>query len=211
LPGGLVTLLAWVASTGGCTSEDTHPPPAATGSFCENWTCPEQPKPIAAVAIEHGSTEDGGVCNDWWFSMPGGNEAFASIRACGGNQIRCGTADYRVSAAHLGTTITCAVTGSGPFRVRGHIARSSGEHFDVEGGLDGGRGTVTVSAGTSNEGGTVELEPGSCRVTDVEFIAPGSIWANFDCSVDLSTCATRGTFVFENCVREADGGSIPPP
>lgn len=193
---------------GGCSSDDEHPPPAPTSPSCEEWNCVAGPSPIGAVAVDHGTTGDGGACDAWRFSLPAGDDAFTSIRSCGGNQIRCGSSDYRISASDLGTTLTCVVAPSNQIRLSGHVSQTDGTHFDVEGDIDSTGGTVTISAGASSDGGASELEPTSCRVTKVEFVAPGSIWANFDCgpSGDASTCAVRGTFVFESCLREADGG-----
>jgi hypothetical protein len=146
----------------------------------------------------------------WRFSLPGGDDAFTSIRTCGGNQIRCGTADYRVSAAVPGTTIVCTVAPTNSFHVRAHLTQANGTHFDVEGDIDSSGGTVTLSAGTAGapDAGAIELGPVSCRVTEVLFLWPGTVSANFDCapSTDASVCAARGTFVFENCARETDAG-----
>lgn len=202
-------LAALAVGAGGCSSDDTHPPPAPTGPFCELWTCVEQPQPIAALAIEYGSATDGGACEPWRFSLPEGDDAFTSIRTCGGNQIRCGNADYRVSTT-VGTTITCTVAPTQSFHVRAHLSQSNGTHFDVEGDVDSSGGTVTLSAGTAgaSDAGTAEIGPTSCRVTTVPYLWPGTISADFECTSisDASTCAVRGTFVFENCEKGTDGG-----
>jgi hypothetical protein len=205
--GGCFAALA-VLWFGGCSSDDTHPPAAPTSPSCEEWNCVEGPSPIGAVAVEHGMAGDGGRCDAWRFSLPTGDDAFTSIRSCGGNQIRCGSSDYRISANDLGTTLTCVVAPSNQIRLRGHVSQTDGTHFDVDGDIDSKGGTVTISAGTPPDGGAFELEPASCRVTDVEFVVPGSIWAKFDCGPegDASTCAVRGTFVFENCAKETDAG-----
>jgi hypothetical protein len=197
-----------VLGLGACSDEDTHPPPAPMGDLCEEWNCLTGPTSIAAVAIEHGEPADGGACDAWRFSMPAGDDAFTSIRSCGGNQIRCGSSDYRISASDLGTTLTCVVAPSNQIRLRGHVLQANGAHFDVDGDIDSTGGAVTISAGAAPDGGAIVLEPTSCRVTSVEFLVPGSIWANFDCGPpgDAATCAVRGTFVFERCVKEADAG-----
>jgi hypothetical protein len=193
---------------GGCGSDDTHPPPAPTSPSCEDWNCVQPPSPIAAVAVEQGTGIDGGACDKWRFSMPAGDDAFSSILACGGNKIRCGSDDYRVDGGEPGTTLTCTVSPSGKVRLHGRVSQSNGTHFEVDGDIDASGGPVTISARAASDGGAITLEPTACRVTKVEFLIPGSIWANFDCapSSDASTCAARGTFVFENCVKDADAG-----
>jgi hypothetical protein len=178
------------------------------GNLCEEWNCANGPSPIAAVAVEHGGPADGRACEAWRFSAPAGDDAFTSIRSCGGNKIRCGSSDYRVSANDLGTTLTCLVAPSNQIRLRGHVSQANGTHFDVDGDIDSKGGTVTISAGAAADGSAIELAPTPCRVTDVEFVVPGSIWANFECGPagDAATCAVRGTFVFESCSREVDAG-----
>jgi len=192
---------------GGCNEEESHPPPAPTGNLCEEWNCVKGRSPIAAVAVERGMAIDGGACDAWRFSIPAGNDAFDSIRSCGGNQIRCGSSDYRVGATSPGTTLTCAVVWSSKVRVRGHLSLASGAHFEVDGDIEASGGTATISAGAAPDGSAVELQPTPCRI-DVEVLAPGTIWANFDCGPanDAATCAARGTFVFESCARESDAG-----
>jgi hypothetical protein len=196
-----------VACSSGCSDEDAHPPPAPTGNFCEDWNCAKGPSPIAAVAIEHGAPTDGGACDVWRFSMPPGDDAFSSIRSCGGNQIRCGSSDYRVGATDLGTTLTCTVATSGRIRLRGHVSQTNGPRFGVDGEIDSKGGDVTISAGAARDGSAIELGPISCR-TDVRFVASGTIWANFDCAPDsdAATCTAHGTFVFEGCTRDTDAG-----
>jgi hypothetical protein len=208
--GRWVGLLLFAAAIpfGGCGEEDSHPPPAPTGPFCEQWTCVEEPNPVAAIAVEYGSPADGGACDAWRFSVPAGDDAFTSIRSCGGNQIRCGAADYRIGATEPGTTLTCVVAPSSRVHVGAHLSQANGAHFDVDGDIDASGGTVTISAGAAPDGGTVEVGPTTCRVTDVQFLVLGSVWASFDCAPDgdAAACAARGTFVFESCSREVDAG-----
>ncbi len=203
----VVGLVAFVIC-GACGEDDTHPPEAPASPSCEDWNCVTAPSAIAAVAVEHGSPSDAGACDAWRFSVPAGDDAFTSIRSSGGNMIRCGSSDYRVGANDVGTTLTCVVAPSNQIRLQGHVSQTNGPRFDVAGNIDSTGGTVTISAGSPSDGGAIELEPTPCRVTKVEFLAPGTIWANFDCAPggDAGSCAARGTFVFESCVKEADAG-----
>jgi hypothetical protein len=140
--------------------------------------------------------------------MPASDEAFTSIRSCGGNQIRCGGSDYRVGSAEPGTTLACVVILSSKVRVIGRVSSASGAHFEVSGDIERSGGSVTVSAGARSDGSMAELEPTTCTVTKVQFLVAGGIWADFDCSPggDAGGCAARGTFVFERCLKEADAG-----
>jgi hypothetical protein len=197
------TLLA--APCVSCTTDDAHPPPPP-GNACAGVTCFSKSS-SAAVAVES-ALDDGGACGDaaqpLRFSLPQGDDAFSSILACGGNAVRCGAADYRVSSADPSVSIRCDVPGIAPFRLNATVARVGGPSFDVEGAVSDGGGRVTVSAGAGPDGGAVG--PLSCSLTRVPFQFPGSIWAEFECGTDTGTspCRVRGTFVFENCAKEAD-------
>src|SRR5689334_14436151 len=93
----LLGIGAGLSSTG-CKKEDAMPPVIPPGMECMVFNCFPAP-PSAAVAVER-DAPDGGSCGDapLHFSLPPGPDAFSSILQCGGNQVRCGTGDFRVAA-----------------------------------------------------------------------------------------------------------------
>jgi hypothetical protein len=191
-----------------CKTNDSHPPLAPMGNLCDMPGC-NISEPVAAFAVERASGADAAGCDTWRLSLPQGTDAFASILNCGGNQIRCGAADYRVAATDPNNALTCTVAFSTKFEVKAHVAWKGGVVFDIDGEVGGGGGTVTLSASASLEGSFVSFGPAPCRITSIPFILPGTIWATFDCSADsdAGACAVRGTFVFEGCNTET---TIPP-
>lgn len=209
----------------GCKSDDPLPPAILPDNPCSGASC-FTPSPSAAVAVVR-DLDDGGPCGNpaLRFSIPPGADAFSSILECGGNQVRCGGADYRVSSDTPGVSVACAVTGTGPFHVDARVSRGSAFFritgvVDVVGGTDSGgapdassgwnlRGALTVSASSGADGGATG--PLTCGFGKVSFVLPGSIWASFDCAseTDPLACSPKGVFVFEHCDEESDGGTGP--
>lgn len=208
-----------------CKSDDPLPDAVLPDNPCDNLACLALPA-SAAVAVVR-DFEDGGACSgpELRFSIPAGPDAFSSILRCGGNQVRCGSADYRVSSETPGASVVCAVTGSGPFHVNARVSQGNfifqvAGDVDVIGGADSGstpdassgrnlNGSFTISAEEGNDGGAVG--PLDCRAASIPFLLPGSIWASFDCTsgADPSACGLKGVFVFEHCDKEGDGGIGP--
>jgi len=200
----LVVIVAGLSSTG-CKKEDAMPPVIPPGLQCAMFNCFPAPS-TAAVAVER-DVPDGGSCGSaLHFSLPSGADAFSSILECGGNQVRCGTADYRVAAGGS-LTLECTVSGVGPFHVNGKVTQAGGPSFEVSGDLTGDGGTVTVSAASGLDGGAAG--PLSCTVAPQPILLPGAVLAHFDCTANAKPgeCTFRGTFVFEGCSAAADGGS----
>jgi hypothetical protein len=188
-----------------CTTNDLQAVPIPPPVLCDTPTCIER-VPLAAIAVERTTGSDGGPCSagPLKFSLPEGDDAFDSISSCGGNKIRCGNADYRISSSDL--SFDCTVSGQSPVHVKSRIETVSGIRFSVDGTVTPDRGTVTISASAGADGASVD--PTECHVAPNAYLARGSIWADFDCNPDAdgSSCHLRGTFVFENCNTGADGG-----
>jgi hypothetical protein len=131
--------------------------------------------------------------------LPTGDAAWRAIRECGGNQIRCGSANYRVGGGAGTDTVSCTLSGSAPVHVSGH-ASSGGLGFDVTGdlGATGGTATIDVTGGQD----AAALGRMTCTATP-QVLGTGAIYADFICpDVGAAGCATEGTFVFESCSSE---------
>ncbi|RYZ03550.1 MAG: hypothetical protein EOO73_27075 [Myxococcales bacterium] len=109
-----------------------------------------------------------------------------------------------------GAGVACTVQGNGSF-FEGRIS-SGGKTLDISSGtLDATlKGKASITIGSSSQiSGSLSSPPVSCTInasnaggTRYE-VAPGHIWATFDCSSverqPSDYCAARGTFVLENC------------
>jgi hypothetical protein len=127
----------------------------------------------------------------------------------------------RSSAADPGAR---EVDGVGDARVGCRV--SEGPNFEISGSAEKGatsfallNGTVSVQgdgvgtirvAGPGTAGRQLASAEGGCQVSTSRApfqIAPGNVWAEFDCPIVLnasdpgSRCSARGEFVFENCER----------
>jgi hypothetical protein len=106
--------------------------------------------------------------------------------------------------------VGCRVSGGGSFSLSGSAEKGPTAFRLVTGNISQGIGTGQISvAGPGTAGRTltsprdVECELSASR--DPYQIAPGSVWAEFDCPLVTnasdpgSRCSARGEFVFENC------------
>ena len=104
--------------------------------------------------------------------------------------------------------IRCKVSGSGTFSVNLSAQNATASFMLEDGTVSGGTGTGTINMagpGTNSTplGRACQLD---LRMAPLQ-IAPGSIWARFDCPVVAAanqpgaSCSARGEFVFENCDR----------
>ncbi len=112
-----------------------------------------------------------------------------------------------------GASISCKVTGSQTFRIRGRAQREgvlltvTGEvpNAEFEEGQQG-EGEVQVLTTSTAGQSLVPVEGSPCRLTPVK-VAPGRVWAQFHCPVMEASrqqntfCSASGFFVFENCDR----------
>ena len=121
-----------------------------------------------------------------------------------------GTYLHWVIDGENGAGVACTVQGNGSF-FEGRIS-SGGKTLDISSGtLDAtlkGKATITI-ASSSQISGSLSSAAAACTInasnaggTRYE-VAPGRIWATFDCPAVEKTpsdyCAARGTFVLENC------------
>jgi hypothetical protein len=108
--------------------------------------------------------------------------------------------------------VGCRVSGGPNFDISGS-AEKGATAFVLLGGTvsvqGDGVGTIAV-AGPGTAGRQLTSAEGGCRVSVSRApfqIAPGAVWASFDCPVVSSpsdpgsNCSARGEFLFENCER----------
>jgi hypothetical protein len=105
--------------------------------------------------------------------------------------------------------IGCRVSGGPTFSLSGS-AQKGATGFNLLGGTisqGSGQGRISV-AGPGTAGSNLVSEENGCMLNTSRApyqIAPGNVWATFDCPLVLnstdpgSRCSARGEFVFENC------------
>jgi hypothetical protein len=109
--------------------------------------------------------------------------------------------------------ITCRVSGTTTFELSAN-AEKGATAFVVRNGVveQDGVGTATLSMAAQQSAGAMLTSAEAGCVLDVSRqpfqVAPGNVWARFDCPAVTSpnmpgaTCTATGEFVFENCELE---------
>jgi hypothetical protein len=199
----VVTVVLALASAPACGSKSTDPAPFITnsGPTCRPPTCGSS-APRGAFAVETVPALEGGTCASpvAALSLPAGDPALRAVIACGGNQVRCGDADYRVGDGDR-DLVTCTTSGTDTVHVRAH-ASSGGASVDVVGVTSAAGAGVTVTV-TDSAGKTL-LDRARCTAV-THFAVAGTIYADFTCGASDggaqggAACVVRGTFVFEGC------------
>lgn len=180
------------------------------GSGCTPPTCfPSTPK--AAFAVETVPALEGGTCAAPVapLSLPSGDPALRAIVSCGGNQVRCGAADYRVGDGDR-DQVTCTVSGTGTVHLDAH-ASSGGDAVEAVGDVSEQGAPITITA--TDATGTKVLDAARCTAV-TRYATAGTIYADFTCDAvgagDAGSagdaggargagCVVRGTLVFEGC------------
>jgi hypothetical protein len=105
--------------------------------------------------------------------------------------------------------VGCRVSGGGAFSLSGSAEKGPTGFFLLGGNISGssGQGTISVSS-ADTAGKQLASAENECTLNIGRApyqIAPGSVWAEFDCPLVTtpsdpgSRCSARGEFVFENC------------
>ncbi len=105
--------------------------------------------------------------------------------------------------------IGCRVSGGGTFSLSASAQKGATGFRLLNGTISGGSGTGQISvAGPGTAGRNLTSREVECTLNASRApyqIAPGSVWAEFDCPLVTnasdpgSRCSARGEFVFENC------------
>jgi hypothetical protein len=105
--------------------------------------------------------------------------------------------------------IGCRVSGGGTFNLSGSAQKGPTGFRLLSGTISEGRGTGHIAvAGPGTAGRNLSSREVECELNASRApyqIAPGSVWAEFDCPLVTnasdpgSRCSARGEFVFENC------------
>jgi hypothetical protein len=198
----------WVASLAGCGASTSLDSPAAGGSSAAGAGGSSVATPAQGashLALVYSSSTTCPITGSANWSIPSSGTTSSSNV---GAQIVDGT---------NGASVACSVKQSGSgFAVSGSLTTSDNLSFGVGGvtlaPASGSNAFTGTAANVSHYAPNSQTMRGSnCTITVSQAqgaqLAPGKIWADFNCpvfnpsSASSGSCAAQGTFVFGNCAR----------